>query len=103
MTELCERYGGSRQTGYAWVDHSLTHGPQGVEERSRRPDTSPRHTLTMWWRRSLKHDNGVTFATNTLARLSLLSSWWGAWAFYLSSSNRVNRNRTAATNGGLAP
>jgi putative transposase len=44
MTELCELYGVSRKTGYTWVDRYLTHGPQGLEERSRRPSTSPRHT-----------------------------------------------------------
>jgi putative transposase len=44
MTELCELYGVSRKTGYKWVDRYLTHGPQGLDERSRRPSTSPRHT-----------------------------------------------------------
>jgi putative transposase len=44
MTELCELYGVSRKTGYKWVDRDLTHGPQGLEARSRRPSTSPRHT-----------------------------------------------------------
>ena len=44
MTELCEFYGVSRKTEYTWIDRDLTHGPQGLEERSRRPSTSPRHT-----------------------------------------------------------
>jgi putative transposase len=44
MTELCELYGVSRQTGYTWIDRDLTPGPQGLDERSRRPHTSPRHT-----------------------------------------------------------
>ncbi len=44
VTERCERYGVSRQTGYTWVDRSLTHGPQGLEEHSRRPCTAPRQT-----------------------------------------------------------
>ena len=44
MTELCELYGVSRKTGYKWLDRYLTPGPQGLEERSRRPRTSPRHT-----------------------------------------------------------
>jgi putative transposase len=44
MTELCELYGVSRKTGYTWIDRYLTHGPQGLEERSGRPNTSPRHT-----------------------------------------------------------
>ena len=44
VTELCELYGVSRKTGYTWIDRDLMHGPQGLEERSRRPSTSPRHT-----------------------------------------------------------
>jgi putative transposase len=44
VTELCELYGVSRKTGYTWIDRYLMHGPQGLEERSRRPSTSPRHT-----------------------------------------------------------
>jgi putative transposase len=44
VTELCELYGISRKTGYTWIDRYLIHGPQGLEERSRRPRTSPRHT-----------------------------------------------------------
>jgi putative transposase len=44
VTELCELYGISRKTGYKWIDCYLIHGPQGLEERSRRPGTSPRHT-----------------------------------------------------------
>jgi putative transposase len=44
VTELCEFYGVSRKTGYQWIDRSLTHGPPGLEARSRRPSTSPRHT-----------------------------------------------------------
>jgi putative transposase len=42
MPELCQRYGVSRKTGYQGVDRDLIHGPQGLEERSRRPSTSPR-------------------------------------------------------------
>lgn len=44
MTELCALYRVRRKTGDKWVDRYLTHGPQGLEERSRRPSTSPRHT-----------------------------------------------------------
>ncbi len=44
MTERCARYGVSRKTGYTWIDRYLTHGLQGLEERSRRPSASPRHT-----------------------------------------------------------
>jgi putative transposase len=44
ITERCALYGISRKTADQWIDRSLTHGPQGLEERSRRPRTSPRHT-----------------------------------------------------------
>ena len=44
VTELCALYGISRKTAYKWSDRYLTHGPQGLEARSRRPRTSPRHT-----------------------------------------------------------
>jgi putative transposase len=44
VTELCACYDISRKTGYTWIDRYLIHGPQGLEERSRRPSTSPRHT-----------------------------------------------------------
>jgi transposase InsO family protein len=44
VTALCELYGISRKTGYKGIDRDLIHGPQGLEERSRRPSTSPRHT-----------------------------------------------------------
>ena len=44
LTELCALYSVSRKTGYKGVDRDLTHGPQGLEERARRPSTAPRHT-----------------------------------------------------------
>jgi putative transposase len=44
VTELCTLYGVSRKTAYTWIDRYLTHGPQGLEEQSRRPSTLPRHT-----------------------------------------------------------
>jgi putative transposase len=44
ISELCRNYHISRKTGYKWIDRYLMHGPQGLEERSRRPSTSPRQT-----------------------------------------------------------
>jgi transposase InsO family protein len=44
MTELCARYDVSRKTGYKWLDRYLRDGPSGLEDRSRRPTHSPRHT-----------------------------------------------------------
>ena len=44
MTELCELYGISRKTGYKFVERYLEHGPEGLEERSRRPQSHPNET-----------------------------------------------------------
>jgi transposase InsO family protein len=44
ITELCDRYGVSRKTGYKWIDRYLRLGPAGLEERSRRPHRAPNQT-----------------------------------------------------------
>jgi putative transposase len=44
MTELCERHGISRQTGYTWVARYDTDGIVGLQDRSRRPHHSPTAT-----------------------------------------------------------
>src|SRR5262245_59484521 len=44
FTELCARYGVSRETGYRLVARYLEQGPAGLQERSRRPHTSPNQT-----------------------------------------------------------
>jgi len=43
-TELCQLYGISRKTGYKWIERYLEDGPQGLEERSRRPGACPNQT-----------------------------------------------------------
>jgi putative transposase len=49
ITELCALYGVSRQTGYKWIERSLTSGPPGLEDRSRtpcaRPNQTPQHVV----------------------------------------------------------
>src|SRR3990170_5696004 len=37
MTELCLRYGISRNTGYKWLDRYRHDGPHGLVDRSRAP------------------------------------------------------------------
>ncbi|BCB25985.1 transposase [Sulfurimicrobium lacus] len=37
FSQLCERYGISRKTGYKWVERYQSAGLEGLEERSRRP------------------------------------------------------------------
>ena len=44
VSELCGAYGISRWVGYKWIDRYLREGPNGLEERSRRPHRSPART-----------------------------------------------------------
>lgn len=39
FSQLCERYGISRKTGYKWVERYQADGLEGLTERSRRPHT----------------------------------------------------------------
>ena len=41
MSELCERYGISRKTGYKWLERYLEHGRSGLADRSRAPASCP--------------------------------------------------------------
>lgn len=41
MTELCERYGVTRPTGYKWVARYRTGGDEALRDRSRAPQHSP--------------------------------------------------------------
>jgi len=44
FTELCARFGVSRETGYRLVERYLERGAAGLEARSRRPHRSPNET-----------------------------------------------------------
>lgn len=44
MTVLCQRYGVSRKTGYKWIDRFQDEGRPGLEDRSRRPHSTPTAT-----------------------------------------------------------
>lgn len=44
MTELCARYGISRNTGYKWLERYRAHGVRGLLEHSRAPKSSPQAT-----------------------------------------------------------
>lgn len=44
MSEACERFGVSRVTGYKWWKRYREEGPKGLEDRPRRPDSSPSRT-----------------------------------------------------------
>jgi putative transposase len=44
MTELCERFGISRKTGYKWLARYRAEGPSGLLDWSRRPKSCPHET-----------------------------------------------------------
>src|SRR5260221_12992257 len=44
IRELCRRFGISRQTAYKWLERYRREGLEGLNERSRRPKTSPWRT-----------------------------------------------------------
>lgn len=44
ISELCERYGISRKTGYKIIRRYQQEGPEGLHERSRRPHRCPHQT-----------------------------------------------------------
>ena len=44
MTELCERYGVSRPTGYKWRERHQSDGDAGLTDRSRTPQQCPHRT-----------------------------------------------------------
>lgn len=44
VTELCDRFGISRKTGYKWIDRYQEKGPEGLAERSHRPLHCPHAT-----------------------------------------------------------
>src|SRR6266849_3467177 len=44
VSELCDRYGISRKTGYKWIDRYESEGPTGLRDLSRRPHSCPHQT-----------------------------------------------------------
>lgn len=44
MSELCRRFGVSRKTGYKWLNRYTVEGEAGLQNRSRRPRSSPTQT-----------------------------------------------------------
>lgn len=44
VTELCQRYGVSRKTGYKWLRRFQNDGPEALADRSRRPHSCPHKT-----------------------------------------------------------
>jgi transposase InsO family protein len=46
MQALCQSFGVSRKTGYKWRDLYVKYGVEGLEDRSRRPQSSPKRSST---------------------------------------------------------
>jgi transposase len=44
FSELCDRYGISRKSGYKWIERYNEKGAQGLEEETRKPRKSPHKT-----------------------------------------------------------
>ena len=44
LSELCDRYGISRKTGYKWIDRYEARGAAGLQDLSRRPHCCPHQT-----------------------------------------------------------
>lgn len=44
FSDVCRRSGISRKTGYKWLNRYRVLGSAGLEERSRRPHSSPHKT-----------------------------------------------------------
>jgi len=44
ISQLCSRFGISRKTGYKYIHRFRSEGVEGLDERSRRPNSSPSHT-----------------------------------------------------------
>lgn len=44
LSELCDRYGISRKTGYKWIGRYEAEGPAGLQNLSRRPHCCPHQT-----------------------------------------------------------
>jgi transposase InsO family protein len=44
VVELCAEYGVSRKTAYKWIERYIRQGAAGLEDRSRRPRSSPNAT-----------------------------------------------------------
>lgn len=44
LSELCQRYGISRKTGYKWLERFGKEGPAGLADRSRAPASCPHRT-----------------------------------------------------------
>jgi putative transposase len=78
ITELCTLYGVSRKTGYKWIDRYFKAGPPGLEDRSRKPFSSPNQTPQHVVEAliELRHHHPAWGAKKLL---SILQKWHPSW------------------------
>ncbi len=87
MTELCERHGISRKTGYKWAERYVAEGVEGLKDRSRAPKRCRHRT-----------EDRVVEAL-VAARASTLAGGLGnCWRTYESDS-RIGHGRLPARQG----
>jgi len=79
MSELCQRYGVTRPTGYKWVERVCEEGEAGLVERSRAPNDCPHRTPAAIERRILalreKYGWGAKKLLRVLARRHPEVAW----------------------------
>ena len=68
MTELCERYGISRPTGYELLRRVEAEGPAGLGDRSRAPQSCPHRTPAEVEERILALRQGMAGARRSCSR-----------------------------------
>jgi transposase InsO family protein len=74
FAELCRRFQISCKTGYKWVHRHQQEGPQGLEDRPRRPQRSPNHSPEQLEHKvlSIRDDHPAWGARKIEARLKQL-------------------------------
>ena len=109
MTELCTRYGISRNTGCKWRERFLAFGVRGLQEHSRAPLASPNETPQATIDLILaEHTRYGWGARKILKRLRTLdpARVWPARstiADILARHDRVRRRRSRSQHPGAAP
>ena len=64
VTELCRRHEISRKTGYKWIDRYEREGPEGLEDRSRRPHNCPWAAATDVIEEAIRINSGCSKPTS---------------------------------------
>ena len=78
-SELCRRFGISRDKGYKWLARFAAEGAQGLADRSRRPKNSPERTPSRTERKILRirDESNNAWGGRKIARLMQNEGWTG--------------------------